>query len=326
MGSMVSRSAISSMRSRSDTRRSACRRRMRSTALRIERALEKNGWVRRSAMYLLEGLTRRRREAIAALPQHQLGDDEQLGFRIVREVDVVGDARAEAGIGGEEARHPLAIAGKDHDEVLALVLHHLEQNLDRLLAVVALVVGTVQIIGLVDEQHAAHRLLQDLLRLRRGVADILADEIVARHRDHLPAPHEAEAVQDLGHAQRDGRLAGAGIAGERHVQRRRRRSQSRTLPDTFDQQERRDLAHAVLHRLQSDQLLLELLQRAGDPGRFGLLAEIEIGLAGLGGRYVGNIQHRHLEEKSFAAGGAAKQWSAKETEQGVLRAEEDDLS
>jgi hypothetical protein len=39
-----------------------------------------------------------------------------------------------------------------------------------------------------------------------------------------------------------------------------------------------------------------------------------------------NIKHRHLEEKSFAAGGAAKQWSAKETEQGVLRAEENDLS
>src|SRR3954469_24155425 len=43
MGSIVSRSAISSIRSRSDTSRSACRRRMRSTALRIERALEKNG-------------------------------------------------------------------------------------------------------------------------------------------------------------------------------------------------------------------------------------------------------------------------------------------
>jgi hypothetical protein len=37
-----------------------------------------------------------------------------------------------------------------------------------------------------------------------------------------------------------------------------------------------------------------------------------------------DIKHRHLEEKSFAAGGAAKQWSAKETEQGVLRAEEND--
>ncbi|MGY3412044.1 hypothetical protein ACVWZV_008157 [Bradyrhizobium sp. GM5.1] len=102
--------------------------------------------------------------------------------------------------------------------------------------------------------------------------------------------------------QRDRRLAGAGIAGKRHMQRRWRRSQSRTLPDTFDQQERRDLAHAALHRLQSDQLLLELLQRARDSSLFGLLAEIETGLAGLSGHGVGNIQHRHLEEKGFAAG------------------------
>ncbi|GEC50335.1 hypothetical protein BJA01nite_79770 [Bradyrhizobium japonicum] len=37
-----------------------------------------------------------------------------------------------------------------------------------------------------------------------------------------------------------------------------------------------------------------------------------------------DIKHRHLEEKSFAAGRAAKQWSAKETEQGVPRAERSD--
>ena len=71
----------------------------------------------------------------------------------------MGDARAKAGIGGEEAVHPLAIAGEDHDEVLALVLHHLEQDLDRFLAIVALVLRAIEIIGLVDEQHAAHRLL-----------------------------------------------------------------------------------------------------------------------------------------------------------------------
>jgi len=39
---------------------------------------------------------------------------------------------------------------------------------------------------------------------------------------------------------------------------------------------------------------------------------------------MGHVKHRHLEEKSFAAGEAAKQWSAKDTEQGELRAETDD--
>ena len=56
-----------------------------------------------------------------------------------------------------------------------------------------------------------------------------------------------------------------------------------------------------------------------------LTAEIEMGLAELRCRGVGNVEHGYLEEKSFAAGEAAKQWSAKDTEQGALRAEENDL-
>ena len=60
-----------------------------------------------------------------------------------------------------------------------MVLHHLQQDFDGLLAVIALVVRLVEIIGLVDEQHAAHGLLEDFAGFRRGVADILADEVVA---------------------------------------------------------------------------------------------------------------------------------------------------
>jgi hypothetical protein len=41
----------------------------------------------------------------------------------------------------EEGVHPVLVAGQDHDEVVALVLHHLQQDLDRLLPVVALVLG-----------------------------------------------------------------------------------------------------------------------------------------------------------------------------------------
>mgnify|MGYP003693662831 CR=1 FL=1 len=115
---------------------------------------------------------------------------------------MVGDARAEAGIAREELVHAVAVAGEDHHQILALRFHHLQQDLDRLLAVVAFVVRPVQVIGLVDEQHAAHRLLQDLLGLRRGVADILPDQFVAGDRHHLAAAHEAEPVQDAGDPQR----------------------------------------------------------------------------------------------------------------------------
>jgi hypothetical protein len=127
------------------------------------------------------------------------------------------------GLAGRRCPCGRLVAGEDHHQVVALVLHHLQQDLDRLLAVVALVLGPVEVIGLVDEQHAAHRLLEHFLGLRRGVADVLADQVVARHRDQMALAHIAEPMQDLGHAQRDRGLAGAGVAGEAHVQRRRLR-------------------------------------------------------------------------------------------------------
>ena len=123
-------------------------------------------------------------------------DRQQFLVGIVGKIDVMGDARAKARIAGEEAVHAVRVAGEDHHQIVALVLHHLQQDLDGLLAVVALVLGLVEVIGLVDEQHAAHRLLQHFLRLRRGVPDILADEIVARDGDEMALADIAEPVQD----------------------------------------------------------------------------------------------------------------------------------
>ena len=78
-------------------------------------------------------------ELVVQRRQHLLADREQFVVGIVGEVDVMRDARAEAGIGLEELVHPVGVAGENHDEVVALVLHHLQQDLDRLLPVVALV-------------------------------------------------------------------------------------------------------------------------------------------------------------------------------------------
>ena len=111
--------------------------------------------------------------------QHQFRDRQQLIIGIVRKIDVVGDAGTEARIAGEKLVHPVAIAGEDHHQILALRFHDLQQNLDCFLPVVAFIVRPVQVIGLVDEQHATHRLLQDLLGLRRGVTDVLAHQFIA---------------------------------------------------------------------------------------------------------------------------------------------------
>ena len=174
-----------------------------------------------------ERLLGARAEDVVLLLEHQVRDRHQLVDVVVGEVDVVGDPRAETGVRAEEVVHPVLVAGEDHDQLVALGLHHLEQDLDRLLPVVALVLGPEEVVGLVDEEHAAVGAAEHLLGLRRGVADVLADEVVAGAGDDPRLVDVAEPVQDLGHLHRHGRLARARVAGERHVQRRAARRRAR---------------------------------------------------------------------------------------------------
>ena len=102
---------------------------------------------------------------------------------------MVRDARAHARVGAEESIHAVLVAGENHHQVIALVLHHLQQDLDGLLAIVALVLGTVEVVGLVDEQHPAHGALEHLFGLRCGVTDVLADEVVAGNGDQVSLAH-----------------------------------------------------------------------------------------------------------------------------------------
>ena len=95
------------------------------------------------------------------------------------------------------------------------------------------------------------------------MADVLADEIVAGDAHHMTFAHVAEPVQDLGHAQCDGRFAGAGIAGEAHMQGRGACFQAQLLARARHREIRRDLADTPLHRRQADQLAVELVEHFG---------------------------------------------------------------
>ena len=97
-------------------------------------------------------------------------------------------------------------------------------------------------------------------------SDILADEIVARDRHQMAFAYVAEAVQDLGHAQGDGGLAGARVAGERHVQGRRFGGQRELLAQAVDQQQRRNFADARLDGFQPDQFAVEFVEHLLDVG------------------------------------------------------------
>jgi hypothetical protein len=124
------------------------------------------------------------------------------------------------------------------------------------------------------------------------VADVLADEIVARHRDEVAAADEAEAVEDLRHPHGDGGLAGAGVAGEGHVQRRRLCREAEAAADALDEKEGGDLADARLHGFEPDQVAVELVEDGVDAGFGALGDEVDTdggveGGRGLGGGFGG---------------------------------------
>ena len=81
-------------------------------------------------------------------------DFGELVGRIVVEMDGLGEAALQSGVGVDEVVHLVGIASHDADELAAVVLQSFQQRVDSL-ATEAVVVTRFQGIGLVDEQHAA---------------------------------------------------------------------------------------------------------------------------------------------------------------------------
>jgi hypothetical protein len=75
--------------------------------------------------------------------EHELADRHELVASVVGEVDVMGDARAHPRVHLEERIHAVGVAGEEAHELVAIVLHYLQEDFGRLLAVVALVFGPV---------------------------------------------------------------------------------------------------------------------------------------------------------------------------------------
>ena len=83
----------------------ACRSRARSNALRSERALAKLGCCAPQRDVVAQRLARAVAQRVLRVAGELLGDLQQLVIRVVRKVDVMRDARAEAGVRLEERVH-----------------------------------------------------------------------------------------------------------------------------------------------------------------------------------------------------------------------------
>ncbi len=118
-------------------------------------------------------LVRTRLQRVLVLGQHLVEDRLECVDGVVGERDLAGEPGAQSGVREQEGLHQPRVPGHDHDQAVAVVLHPLEQDLDRLGAEVHPAVLRGQRVGLVDEQDAVQRTPDHPVRLDGGRADVL---------------------------------------------------------------------------------------------------------------------------------------------------------
>jgi hypothetical protein len=114
------------------------------------------------------------------------------------------------------------------------------------------------------------------------VAHVLPDQVVAGGADQVAAAQVAQALEDLGHPQRDRGLAGAGAAGEAHVQRGAGGGEAEAGAEPVYQEQGGDLADPGLDRVNADEFGVEAVEGAGDGELFLPGAQVDHRVVGEG--------------------------------------------
>ena len=158
--------------------------------------------------------------------------------------------------------HEPRVAGDDHDEAMAVVLHPLQERLDRFRPEILALVAAMQRVRLVDEEDAVERAPDHPVGLERRRPDVLAHEPRPVDLDQVPALQEADRPVHLREQPRDRRLARAGVAEEHEMLRRRDLRQAVLLPLGLHLEKRDERPYLLLHRLEPGQGVELGLQRS----------------------------------------------------------------
>jgi hypothetical protein len=137
------------------------------------------------------------------------------------------------------------------------------------------------------------------------VAHVLADQVVAGHRDEVALAQVAQLAQQLAHPHGQGRLARAGAAGEAHVQAGPGRAEPVPAAELVDEQQRRDLPDPGLDRGEPDEVAVQLGQDRGDVQRLLFRGDVDRRVRGQRARVVAARPVAGLAVTGLAVTGAA---------------------
>ena len=205
--------------------RMACASRAFSSSVRISRALAQSSARDRSAIHGLILAWKPSGKVKCWRCRHSAEDFAEIVGAIAGKIDGLGKTSGKAGIGVDEAAHFVGIAGDDHHDAVAVVLHEFQQRVDRFPAEISARSGRARKrIGFVDEENAIQRLVALLQHFGRGLPDKAGDDVGAVNLDQMPDAQRPQRAIDISERARDLGLADAGRPGEHHVQAERRRS------------------------------------------------------------------------------------------------------
>ena len=189
----------------------------------------------------------------------------QLVVAVVGEVDGLREPRPHARVGGHQGLHLVGVAGEDHDQPVAAVLHQLHDGVDGLAAEVVLA-APGQAVRLVDQQHPAVGPVEGGHDPAGGLPDEPGDQPRPVGLDQVAPLDDAERAVDLRQQPGDRGLAGAGVAGEHQVPALVEDGQVALAADLLDPQQVRHEVDLVLDAVEADEgveLGQQLVERAG---------------------------------------------------------------
>ena len=151
----------------------------------------------------------------------------------------------------DKSLHPVRVTGHDDDQVLSVVLHVFQQHLDGLMSEVVGAVRAGQGVGLIDKQHAAHRLLYRLLGLQGSLAHKTGHQSGPVHLHQLTGGQHPYRLVYLGQQPGYRGLASPRISHEYQVEGHGRDGQARLLPKPAHLHQIDEALHIGLHLVQA---------------------------------------------------------------------------